>query len=43
MTKIKEWHILGHQGSDGPESKGNYITKTKQWHILGHQGSVGPK
>ena len=29
MTKIKEWHILGHQGSDGPESEGNYITKIK--------------
>ena len=36
MTKIKEWHILGHQGSDGPESKGNYITKTKK---MAHSGS----
>ena len=26
MTKIKEWHILGYQGSDGPKSEGNYIT-----------------
>ena len=38
MTKIKEWHILGHQGSDGPKSEGKYITITKK---MAHSGSSG--